>query len=67
MASLRDIKTKINSTTKMRQITKAMEMTSAAKLNRAEENAKRFVEYMNKIQEGVASIAVGSQDASHPI
>lgn len=51
----------------MRQITKAMEMTSAAKLNRAEENAKRFVEYMNKIQEVVASIAVGSQDASHPM
>lgn len=67
MASLRDIKTKINSTKKMRQITKAMEMTSAAKLSRAEMNAKRFVVYMDKIQEVVASIALGSQSATHPM
>lgn len=67
MASLRDIKTKITSTTKMRQITKAMEMTSAAKLSRAEINAKRFVVYMDKIQEVVASIALGSQSATHPM
>ncbi len=67
MASLRDIKTKINATKKMRQITKAMEMTSAAKLTRAEMNAKRFVEYMDKIQEVVASIALGSKNASHPM
>ncbi len=51
----------------MRQITKAMEMTSAAKLNRAEVNAKRFVVYMDKIQEVVASIALGSQSATHPM
>lgn len=51
----------------MRQITKAMEMTSAAKLTRAEMNAKRFVEYMDKIQEVVASIALGSKNASHPM
>ncbi|PWA11877.1 F0F1 ATP synthase subunit gamma [Pueribacillus theae] len=67
MASLRDIKTKINSTKKTRQITKAMEMTSAAKLNRAELNAKTFVVYMEKIQDVVASIALGSQSASHPM
>lgn len=51
----------------MRQITKAMEMTSAAKLSRAEMNAKRFVVYMDKIQEVVASIALGSQSATHPM
>lgn len=67
MASLRDIKTKINSTKKTRQITKAMEMTSAAKLNKAELNAKTFVVYMEKIQDVVASIALGSQSASHPM
>lgn len=67
MASLRDIKTKITSTKKTRQITKAMEMTSAAKLNRAETNAKTFVVYMEKIQDVVASIALGSQSASHPM
>lgn len=67
MASLRDIKTKITSTKKTRQITKAMEMTSAAKLNKAELNAKTFVVYMDKIQDVVASIALGSQSASHPM
>lgn len=42
-------------------------MVSAAKLNRAEMNAKAFVPYMDKIQEVVASIAAGSQDAEHPM
>lgn len=67
MASLRDIKSRITSTKKTSQITKAMEMVSAAKLNRAENNAKAFGPYMNKIQEVVASIANGSSDVSHPM
>lgn len=67
MASLRDIKSRITSTKKTSQITKAMEMVSAAKLNRAENSAKAFGPYMNKIQEVVASIANGSSDVSHPM
>ena len=67
MASLRDIKTRINSTKKMSQITKAMQMVSASKLNRAELNAKSFVPYMNKIQEVVGAIASGTADAGHPM
>ncbi|MCM3163810.1 F0F1 ATP synthase subunit gamma [Metabacillus litoralis] len=67
MASLRDIKSRITSTKKTSQITKAMEMVSAAKLNRAENNAKAFGPYMEKIQEVVASIANGSTDVSHPM
>lgn len=67
MASLRDIKTRINSTKKTSQITKAMEMVSASKLNRAETSAKSFVPYMEKIQEVVANIALGSTDVSHPM
>jgi len=66
VASLRDIKSRITSTKKTMQITKAMEMVSASKMNKAEQNAKNFVPYMNKIQEVVASIANGS-DASHPM
>ena len=42
-------------------------MVSASKLNRAEMNAKAFVPYMAKIQDVVASIAAGSNDASHPM
>lgn len=67
MASLRDIKSRINSTKKTSQITKAMQMVSAAKMNRAEMNAKSFVPYMEKIQEVTASIAHGSMDANHPM
>lgn len=67
MASLRDIKSRITSTKKTSQITKAMQMVSASKMNRAEANAKAYVPYMNKIQEVVASIASGSADAAHPM
>ena len=67
MASLRDIKSRITSTKKTSQITKAMEMVSASKLSRAESNAKSFVPYMEKIQEVVTSIATGSTDVSHPM
>ena len=67
MASLRDIKSRITSTKKTSQITKAMEMVSASKLARAESNAKSFVPYMEKIQEVVTSIATGSTDVSHPM
>ena len=67
MASLRDIKSRINSTKKMSQITKAMEMTSAAKWNRGVMNAKAFVPYMEKIQEVTAAIAIGSKGVNHPM
>lgn len=67
MASLRDLKTKITSTKKTSQITKAMEMVSAANFNRAEMNAKSFVPYMEKIQEVTASIAAGSKSVRHPM
>jgi len=67
MASLREIKNRITSTKKTSQITKAMEMTSAAKWNRAVINAKSFVPYMEKIQEVTASIAIGSGGVIHPM
>jgi F-type H+-transporting ATPase subunit gamma len=67
MASLRDIKSRIVSTKKTSQITKAMEMVSASKWNRGVTNAKSFVPYMEKIQEVTASIALGSKDVSHPM
>lgn len=67
MASLRDIKTRITSTKKTSQITKAMEMVYSAKWSRGVGNAKAFVPYMEKIQEVTASIAIGSKDANHPM
>ncbi|MFZ3578580.1 ATP synthase F1 subunit gamma [Virgibacillus sp. DJP39] len=67
MASLRDIKSKIDSTKKTKKITKAMQMVSASKLNRAEQNAKSFVPYSEKIQEVVSNIAQNNSDVSHPM
>ncbi|MRG86194.1 ATP synthase F1 subunit gamma [Salinibacillus xinjiangensis] len=67
MASLRDIKGRITSTKKTKQITSAMEMVSASKMNKAEQNARSFVPYMEKIQEVVASIATGNLDVDHPM
>ncbi|EZH87895.1 ATP synthase F1, gamma subunit-like protein [Staphylococcus aureus subsp. aureus 21267] len=40
MASLKEIDTRIKSTKKMKQITKAMNMVSSSKLRRAEKNNK---------------------------
>ena len=62
MASLRDIKGRITATKKTSQITKAMQMVAASKLNRAEMNAKAFAPYMAKLREMVANIATGTQD-----
>jgi len=67
VASLRDIKNRINSTQKTSQITKAMQMVSAAKLNRAELSAKSFVPYMEKMQDVVVSISQGTGGARHPM
>ena len=66
MGSLREIENRIKSTKKTSQITRAMQMVSASKLNRAEENAKAFVPYMEKIQEVTNSIALGT-DEGHPM
>lgn len=68
MASLRDIKTRINSTKKTQQITKAMEMVAASKLNRAQVLAESYASYAEKIRDVVASIAsTNTADASHPM
>ena len=67
MASLRDIKGRIDSTKKTRKITSAMEMVSASKMSKAEENAKNYVPYSKKMKEVVADIAGSSTDVSHPM
>jgi F-type H+-transporting ATPase subunit gamma len=66
MGSLRDIENRIKSTKKTSQITRAMQMVSASKLNRAELKARAFVPYMEKIKEVAGAIAAGT-DAEHPM
>jgi F-type H+-transporting ATPase subunit gamma len=67
MASLRDIKNRITSTKKTKQITKAMQMVSAAKLNKAQLKAQNFQPYTDKIRDVVVSIASGSSENTHPM
>ncbi|MEK4298332.1 ATP synthase F1 subunit gamma [Oceanobacillus sp. FSL W8-0428] len=67
MASLRDLKGRIDSTKKTKQITGAMELVSASKMSKAEQNARGFVPYADKLQEVVSSIANSSTDAQHPM
>lgn len=67
MASLRDIQTRITSTKKTKQITNAMHMVSASKLNKAEQNATSFVPYSDKLQEIVQHIASGTGEDAHPM
>ncbi|WP_231345206.1 F0F1 ATP synthase subunit gamma, partial [Escherichia coli] len=49
-ASLNEIKQRIASTKKTSQITKAMQMVSAAKLTKSEGASKSFQEYSSKIR-----------------
>ncbi len=44
-----------------------MELVSASKMSKAEQNAKGYVPYSEKMQAVVANIANGSTDASHPM
>jgi F-type H+-transporting ATPase subunit gamma len=67
LASLRDIKARIESTKKTSQITKAMQMVYSAKMNRAVINVKAFIPYMSKMEEVTHSVALGSSGVSHPM
>lgn len=68
MASLRDIKARIASTKNIKKITRAMEMVSAAKLNRAQAHAQGYMPYTDKLRDVVASIAAGNTNViNHPM
>ncbi len=67
LASLRELKGRIDSTKKTKQITGAMELVSASKMSKAEQNAKGFVPYAEKLQEVVSSIASSTSDSNHPM
>lgn len=58
-SSLIELKKRIASTKKTSQITNAMHLVSASKLNRSEEKVKRYQLYASKIREMVTHIAGG--------
>ncbi|WP_369041662.1 ATP synthase F1 subunit gamma [Staphylococcus warneri] len=67
MDSLKEIDTRIKSTKKMKQITKAMNMVSSSKLRRAEKNTKQFKPYMDKMQDAITAVAGSNKNSSHPM
>jgi len=66
MASLKDIRSKIESTKNTQQITRAMKMVSAAKLRRAQQNIVNLRPYANGLLSVIADIA-GTNRLEHPL
>lgn len=62
MATLRDIKRKIDAVKKTSQITKAMNMVAAAKLRGAQQNMEKFHPYAEKFREVIGRLASGVED-----
>lgn len=62
MATLRDIKRKIDAVKKTSQITKAMNMVAAAKLRGAQTNMEKFHPYAEKFNEVVRRLATGVEE-----
>jgi F-type H+-transporting ATPase subunit gamma len=66
MATLRDIKNRINGVQTTQQITKAMKMVAAAKLRRAQEAIINARPYSKKISEMMRDLITGDDIANNP-
>lgn len=66
MASLQDIRSRIDSVKNTQQITRAMKMVSAAKLKKAQDRITNMRTYAQKLLSIIADIAV-SQRVEHPL
>lgn len=67
MASLRDIRTRINSVKNTQQVTRAMKMVAAAKLRRAQERIFRTRPYAFKLGEIISHLKRHVDPATHPL
>jgi F-type H+-transporting ATPase subunit gamma len=67
VATLRDIRRRINSVKSTQQITKAMKMVAAAKLRRAQQRIMEARPYAYKLQEVIASLALRTTPTRHPL
>jgi F-type H+-transporting ATPase subunit gamma len=67
MASLRDIRRKISSVKKTQQITRAMQMVSAAKLQRAQDRLLTSRPYASKLAEVIGDLALRADPQRHPL
>jgi len=67
MASMRDIKSRINATKKTSQITKAMHMVSASKLKKAERSIKSYRPLMYQLNMMLDSLLKSDDELTHPM
>jgi F-type H+-transporting ATPase subunit gamma len=67
MPTLRDIKRRIRSVENTQQITKAMEMVSAAKLRKAQARVEAARPYGLKMQQMLESLATAAAGLEHPL
>jgi len=67
MASLKDIKDKIQAVGKTKQITKAMNMVAASKLKSAQSKMEDFRPYAEKFMEVLNSVALRVNPDMHPL
>jgi F-type H+-transporting ATPase subunit gamma len=67
MATMREIKIKINSFEKTKQITKAMKMVAASYLRKAQEQAEASRPYADKLKEVITGLAQGTSGVKHPM
>ncbi|MDY6855953.1 MAG: ATP synthase F1 subunit gamma [Thermodesulfobacteriota bacterium] len=67
MATLRDIRRRIDSVKNTQIITRAMQMVAAAKLRRAQENALMNRPYSERMMEVLRSLSLRTTEESHPL
>ena len=67
MATLKDVKLKINAVKKTKQITRAMNMVAASRLRGAQTHMEAFRPYASKFSEVLGSLAERSGEESHPL
>ena len=66
MASLKDLKTRINSVKSTQKITAAMKMVAAAKLRRAQDAAESGRPYLTRMRQVICNLASNSDTLSAP-
>ena len=67
MANLRDLRRRIKSVQSTQQITKAMEMVSAAKLRRAQNRLEEARPYGAKLRETLENLSAVAAEVNHPL
>ena len=67
MATLRDIKRKIEAVKKTQQITRAMNMVAASKLRTTQQKLEQFVPYANQLKEIMNRVAAGVEPEGFPL